>query len=64
VKRLSDEFRTGHPEIPWAMIAGMRDKLIHEYDAVDLQEVWKTVTTDIPHLISMLEPLTPRKESQ
>ena len=52
------------PEIPWAMIAGMRDKLIHEYDAVDLQEVWKTVTTDIPHLISMLEPLTPRKESQ
>jgi uncharacterized protein with HEPN domain len=62
VKRLSDEFRVGHPDIPRTMIAGMRDKLIHEYDAVDPQEVWKTVTTDIPHLISALGPLVPREK--
>ena len=36
VKRLSPAFRTGHPEIPWSLIAGMRDKLIHGYDIVDL----------------------------
>jgi uncharacterized protein with HEPN domain len=39
VKRLSQDFRRDHPEIPFALIAGMRDKLIHEYDDVDLEEV-------------------------
>ena len=36
VKRLSSEFRDAHPGIPWALIAVMRDKLIHSYDEVDL----------------------------
>jgi uncharacterized protein with HEPN domain len=57
VKRLSDEFRLAHPEMPWRTIAGMRDNLIHEYDAVDIAEVWKTSTTDIPPLIAALELL-------
>lgn len=55
VKRLSDSFRAEHNELPWPAIAGMRDKLIHQYDAVDLNEVWKTVTTDIEPLIVFLE---------
>ena len=59
VKRLSEAFRTLHPEIPWKMIAGMRDKLIHEYDDVDLDEVWKSVRTDLPPIIIALEPLMP-----
>jgi uncharacterized protein with HEPN domain len=57
VKRLSEEFRAEFPEIPWARIAGMRDKLIHQYDAVDLDEIWETVTKDIAPLISFVEPL-------
>jgi uncharacterized protein with HEPN domain len=61
-KRLSDEFRSQHPEVPWRMVAGMRDKLIHEYDAVDLEEAWRTVSSDIPRLIALLEPLAPREE--
>lgn len=40
-KRLSDAFRAAHPTIPWKLMAGMRDKLIHAYDEVDLEEVWK-----------------------
>ena len=43
------------------MIAGMRDKLIHGYDDVDLDEVWKTVSTEIPDLIAGLEPIEPRE---
>jgi uncharacterized protein with HEPN domain len=35
VKRLSQEFRAQHPEIPWQLIAGMRDNLIHNYDDID-----------------------------
>ncbi len=56
-KRLSDAFRAQHAQIPWKMIAGMRDKLIHEYDDVDLEEVWKTVTADLPPVIATLAPL-------
>lgn len=57
VKRLSDEIRAAHPSIPWRLIAGMRDRLIHQYDAVDLEEVWRTVTADLPTLAEALEKL-------
>jgi uncharacterized protein with HEPN domain len=58
VKRLSGEFREEHPEIPWRKIAGMRDMLVHEYDIVDTDEVYRTVVVDIPELITMLEGLS------
>ena len=59
VKRLSPEFRAAHPEVPWRLIAGTRDKLIHFYEGVDLEEVWKMVTSDLPELIRLIEPLAP-----
>ena len=55
VKRLSKEFRANHPEIPWSLIAGLRDNLIHGYDLTDWDEVWKTVKTDIPDLLEKIE---------
>jgi uncharacterized protein with HEPN domain len=60
VKRLSAEFRAKHAEIPWSLIAGMRDHLIHGYDIVDWDEVWKTATTDVPDLLIRIAPLLPR----
>jgi len=62
VKRLSHDFRARHPEIPWGLIAGMRDKLIHGYDIVDLDEVWKTSDVDMSDLLSLIEPLLPKQE--
>lgn len=62
VKRLSAEFRADHPEIPWTLIAGMRDKLIHGYDIVDLDRVWKTAQKDVPELLALIEPLLPQQE--
>lgn len=57
VKRLSGEFRTQYPEIPWSAIAGMRDKLIHDYDEVDLDLVWMTATEEIPGFLSLIQGL-------
>ncbi|MEZ5354086.1 MAG: DUF86 domain-containing protein [Bryobacteraceae bacterium] len=59
VKRLSPEFRATHSSVPWKLIAGTRDMLIHSYDAVDLAEVWNMVTYDLPELIRLIEPLAP-----
>ena len=55
VKRLSKEFRARYPEIPWTLIAGMRDNLIHGYDLIDWDEVWKTSTTDVPDLLDKVK---------
>jgi len=62
-KRLSDELRTEHPEIPWKDMAGMRDVLIHDYDKVKVRRVWDTVQNAIPALILQLEPLVPSEDS-
>ncbi len=62
VKRLSHEFCSRHPLIPWSLIAGMRDKMIHGYDIVDLEEVWRTAEIDVPALLSQIEPLLPEQD--
>ncbi|MDE3089880.1 MAG: DUF86 domain-containing protein [Chloroflexota bacterium] len=61
VKRLSSEFRVQHADIPWSLMAGMRDHLIHGYDVVDWDEVWNTATRDVPDLLVKLDPLLPKK---
>lgn len=61
VKRLSPEFREAHSRVPWKLIAGSRDKLIHFYEGVDLEEVWKMLISDLPRLIHQLEPLVTSK---
>jgi uncharacterized protein with HEPN domain len=57
---LSPEFRLAHPEIPWKEIAGMRDKVIHQYDRVKIAVVWQVIIVDIPLLLGQLEPLLPQ----
>lgn len=63
VKRLSVQFRNSHPDMPWREYAGMRDVLIHAYDSVDLDEVWKTMKTDVPKLIAYVQPLVPNTDA-
>jgi uncharacterized protein with HEPN domain len=57
-KRLSKDFREQHPTIPWKEIAGMRDVIIHDYDEVDLDEVWTVINENLPQLLAYIEPLT------
>jgi len=49
-KNLSEELKKKHPNIPWKEIAGMRDKLIHQYFGVNLDLVWETIKTELPEL--------------
>ena len=53
--RISSAFREENPEIPWNEIRGMRNRMIHVYDDIDMDIVWETVQQDIPQLISLLE---------
>jgi len=52
---VSQSFRSTHPEIPWRAIVGMRQKVVHDYLAVDDDMVWDTVTREIPALVARLE---------
>lgn len=49
-KRLPEAVHEQYPEIPWKGMAGMRDRIIHGYDVVDLQIVWKVAREDLPKL--------------
>ena len=55
--RVSQAFRQGHPEVPWAKIVAMRNQLIHGYMTVDLDLVWGSAEIDVPRLLALLEPL-------
>ena len=55
--RLSIPYRTRHARSPWPQIIGMRNRMIHEYDEVDLEEVWRTLQADLPSLLERLERL-------
>jgi uncharacterized protein with HEPN domain len=54
VKRLSNDFRQAHSAIEWRKIAGMRDRLVHDYDEIQLDLVWQVVQTSIPQLLDYI----------
>ncbi len=47
-KNIPPEIRDRYPTIPWRLMAGMRDKLVHDYIGADLTKVFETVLTDLP----------------
>jgi uncharacterized protein with HEPN domain len=57
VKRLSPELTASAAEVPWRLIAGTRDRLIHGYFQVDLEAVWAMVSQDLPFLKARVQTL-------
>ena len=59
--RMPVEIREKWPRIQWAGIVGMRNRLIHGYDIIDLDIVWRVVTSELPLLIGELEKILSNK---
>ena len=55
--RVSKETQQQHTVIPWSQIIGLRNRLVHGYDDVDLGILWKIIRTDLPPLIEQLRAI-------
>ncbi len=62
-KKVPLSVRKRHPNVPWKQIAGMRDKLIHEYFGVNHEVLWKTTQEDIPPVQELIAKVL-EKESR
>lgn len=54
-KQLPEDFLTQHPGVPWRQIAGLRNRIVHEYFGLDLELIWEVVQKDLPQLKTWLE---------
>ena len=57
VKNLSEEVKAEHTDVPWRRIAGMRDKMIHQYFGLNLQLVWETIRKGLPTLRQKIDAI-------
>lgn len=60
-RKVSDEFRDEHSEIPWRKIVGMRHRIVHDYMRVDEDILWQVVTNDLRALLPQLEAILPEE---
>ncbi len=57
VKKLGPSIREGYPDIEWKKIAGMRDKLVHDYMGIDKPAIWLTIHRILPTLLTELKKI-------
>lgn len=55
--RIGDEFRQQHPEIPWTSIVGLRNVVTHQYDRINLDEIWTVATEEAPPPLLKVETM-------
>ena len=58
-KRIPDSCRAAHPDIPWRALAAFRDVLIHQYEGVNLSEIWAAVEGDLPSIKAAIRAILP-----
>lgn len=61
-RMISDAGKVEHPDLEWKMIAGMRNRLIHEYFAIRYELVWQTIQNDLAPLITEIEKILPKED--
>lgn len=53
-KKISNDSKSKYPGVQWKDIAGMRDKVVHDYFGIDYEAVWQTVLIEVPALVALL----------
>lgn len=61
-KNIPDSLKAKYKEVPWRRMAGMRDKLIHDYSGVDVEILWKAVKENIPPLRKSIQKVLEENE--
>jgi len=63
-KKIPGDMREKYPDIPWKGMAGMRDKLIHEYFGVDLDIVWEVINVELPPIKPLIQQVLEDVDSE
>jgi len=58
-RRISEDLKQEHPEIAWRKIIAQRNVLVHEYNDIEIEEIWEVATFHLPRLIDQIRPLIP-----
>jgi uncharacterized protein with HEPN domain len=58
-KRVPDDYRNSYPMIPWRGLASPRDVLIHQYEGVSLDQVWRIIRDELPPLRQAISSILP-----
>ena len=56
--KLDKDFISAHPDIPWNEMRGLRNRIVHDYEGVNLKLVWEIVSKDLPELKKLLEDIS------
>ena len=62
-QRVADDFKSEHPEIDWRRMAGLRNRIIHEYFGIDYKTIWKIKEENIPELLDYVQQIIDEPDS-
>lgn len=55
--RVEDDFARAHPEVPWRLLYGLRNRIVHDYEGVNLQLIWEIISDDLAPLRNALSKI-------
>lgn len=61
-RHIDETFMNAHPEVPWHKMRGLRNRIVHDYDGINLIPVWETITVNFPELQVMLKKILTQME--
>lgn len=63
-RNLSNEAQADNAQIPWKNIRGMRNRIIHDYENIDLAILWRTLTKNLPELLTLLDDILEKEATE